>query len=281
MIGPVVVGVDGSTASRDALGWAAAEAATLGAPLEVVHAWRKPMMFIPRAYPSALVEAGRMDDAARSLVAAELATAGIGDDVTVTPVEGGAAKALLGRGEHASLLVVGRTGTGRHPLLGNTAEHLARHAPCPVAVVPSIPEPRRGRVVVGVDSSAGARRALTWAASAAARRGATLEAVLAWSFLDQIPPPGGEAFDPRYDSDHASAALDAALAGALGQDAGAVVRTVVCDLARNALVEASGRADLVVVGRRGVGGFDGLLLGSVSRLVLERATCPTVVVHAS
>ncbi len=277
----VVVGLDASDESRHALRWAADHARRHGAHLEVVHAWREPMMLIPKAYPPGLVEMGRMDDAVRSFVATELAVADVdAPDVTITPVHGRPAPALLERAADASLVVVGRRGVGGHPFLGGTAEHIARHAHCPVAVVPGLPIPH-GKVVVGVDASSSAAAALRWGLDDANRRGAELVALMAWTLLEQIPPPGGPTFDPHYFYDTAKRALHAALVDALGTEPASVEQRVVCDVARNALVNASREADLIVCGRRGLGGFKGLLLGSVSRHLLEHSSCPVVVMAAS
>jgi nucleotide-binding universal stress UspA family protein len=130
-------------------------------------------------------------------------------------------------------------------------------------------------VAVGVDGSAGSERALRWAASYARATGARLRAVRAWSYLDQP----AERFDPAWGEDEARRGLDDALA-ALGDElAGVEVeRLVVCDLAAPALLDAAKDADLVVVGSRGIGGFEGLRLGSVSSQVAHHAACPVVVV---
>ena len=45
------------------------------------------------------------------------------------------------------------------------------------------------------------------------------------------------------------------------------------------LVEGSEHADMLIVGPRGLGGFRGLVLGSVSEQVVRHAKCPVVVVH--
>ena len=132
-----------------------------------------------------------------------------------------------------------------------------------------------GTVVVGVDGSDGSLQALRWAAGEAAARGWRLRVVRAWSYIDQ--PSGG--FDPAYGEDDARRGLDEALASlgdaATGLD---VEPLVVCDLAARALLDAARDADVVVVGSRGFGGFEELLLGSVSSQVAHHAPCPVVVV---
>jgi nucleotide-binding universal stress UspA family protein len=137
-------------------------------------------------------------------------------------------------------------------------------------------------IVVGVDGSEQSAEALRWAARAAALRSTTLTAVLAWGYLDQHHTIVGERFDPDYSSKDAEAALDAYVVAALGEgDASRVERKVVCDLAAAALLGAAAGADLLVVGARGLGGFRGLLLGSVSQHCLHHATCPVAVIRGT
>ncbi len=130
-------------------------------------------------------------------------------------------------------------------------------------------------VVVGVDGSRSAEGALRWAAAEARTRHARLRVVRAWTFLDQ--PEGS--FDPSYGDADAQRQLDDAVAG-LGADAEGIdiERLAVCDLPARGLLAAAAGADLLVVGARGLGGFQGLLLGSVSQQVANHAPCPVVIV---
>lgn len=138
-----------------------------------------------------------------------------------------------------------------------------------------------GQVIVGVDESEGAARALRWAADEAARRGWTLSAVLAWGYLDQHWADGAPPhFEASYGEADARQALDQIVRGVLGDTSGVELRTV-CDLPARALVEAASGGDLLVLGARGLGGFRGLLLGSVSQAVLHHATVPVAVVRES
>jgi len=133
-----------------------------------------------------------------------------------------------------------------------------------------------GRVIVGADGSESSRRAIRWAAHEARLRGAVLEVVHAWTLLGQ---PADRPFDPDFGEDDARAWLTEELA-ALGDavDDVEVEATVVCDLGARALIDAGARADLLVVGSRGRGGFRGLLLGSVSSQVVQHAPCPVAIV---
>ena len=164
------------------------------------------------------------------------------------------------------------------------------------------------KIVVGVDASPGALRALAWAADEARLRLATLQVVHAYHaqalaaplyFPSQEGLPGravaagerppeeemAEALEQRaefQDAVHRQAEdLLEGLLDELGETVEGVdvQRSVVED--RNpaeALVELSADADMLVVGSRGRGGFTSLLLGSVSHAAVLHALCPVVVI---
>jgi nucleotide-binding universal stress UspA family protein len=131
---PVVVGIDGSETSTNALQWSARVAAVRDAPLHVVHAWHIPVTAAPIEQVVNSVES-----AARGVLDAALADPALAG----LKVEGhmpclGAVQALLECAGAASLIVVGSRGLGRfgRALLGSTSRQLAHHAPCPIVVVP-------------------------------------------------------------------------------------------------------------------------------------------------
>lgn len=137
---------------------------------------------------------------------------------------------------------------------------------------------RTKRVVVGVDASDHSHAALRWAV-AHADDGDTIELVHAWS----IPAVAGlEApyVNPSTFEVGANKLLRETTDTVLTEEERErfdVVLTVVHGHASATLVERSTDADLLVVGRRGLGGFKALLLGSVSSDVVHHATCPVVV----
>lgn len=133
------------------------------------------------------------------------------------------------------------------------------------------------KILVGIDGSEGSKAALRWAIDEAKTHGATIEALYAWSYLDQSAL-GGD-FVPGYSEDDARVELDKTVDEVLGtESAVSIERTVICELPARALIKASAGADLVVVGARGLGGFRELLLGSVSHQVANHVACPVTII---
>ncbi|MET9232223.1 universal stress protein [Lentzea sp. NPDC003310] len=143
----------------------------------------------------------------------------------------------------------------------------------------TVPIGHRNVVVVGLDGSESARGAVRWAAVEAARRGASLRIVHA------EPPLPVEALDPsgsarRALHEEAVRWVQSAIAaaGESAPDVGVQVRIEIGSASR--LLERESRsAALVVVGSRGLGGFAGLVLGSVAVTLSCHAFCPVVVVR--
>jgi nucleotide-binding universal stress UspA family protein len=135
-------------------------------------------------------------------------------------------------------------------------------------------------IVVGVDGSDGSAHALRFAVAEGALRGWDVQAVLAWGFLDQHHPSTMHEFDPGYVAADAEAALRSYVEAAVGAEAATRIDLrAVSDLPVRALEQASKRAALLVVGARGLGGFGGLLLGSISQACLRHALCPVAVIR--
>lgn len=283
----VVVGYDGSDVCAVAVGFAVDEARMRGLTLEVMTAWDQPTVDLGMG-AGAAIDPGMSEVVARQ--AAELAAEGAaatsdsGVEVTSTAVMGPAGAALVERSRTADLLVLGSH--GRHAvsdlLLGGVSRQVAAHSGCPVVVVRDSPATRV--VVVGIDGSAQAGRALDFAFDEASRRGWSLRVLHAWDVsvigfdVDASTYPAGGIFDDVKD---AEARLSAeVLAGHVGRYPDVEVH--VC-LRRGSpaqlLVEASREASLLVVGSRGRGGFASLLLGSVSHKVIHRSACSVAIVH--
>lgn len=132
------------------------------------------------------------------------------------------------------------------------------------------------RIVVGVDGSAASGTALARAAEEANAHGARLEVVHAWTFLDQ---PGKD-FDPHYNEQKARERVEEFVEATIGADRPAdTVLRLVNDHPTPGLLEAAAGAYTLVVGARGLGGFKGLVLGSVSQHLVQHAPCPVLVVR--
>ncbi len=140
-----------------------------------------------------------------------------------------------------------------------------------------------GRIVVGVDGSAGSVAALLWALAEAELRQATVEAVSAWTFpnLDAGLAGAPVIIEPTDLVGDASQGLEATLVAAVPDEAAraAVVRRIIEHRPAQALIEAAEGADLLVVGSRGHNKVMDLLLGSVSTDVAHHSPVPVVIVR--
>lgn len=280
---PVVVGVDGSASGLAAVDLAAREAILRRRPLCLVHAFIWPYLHVPLdPSPSGPPEGGLRHQAERILAEAHTRAHATAPDLVVRSelVTGDAAAVMIGASRTADLVVVGDRGLGGFTglLLGSVAVQLAAHAICPVIVVRGTADPA-APVLLGVDGSPANDRAIGFAFEEASRRGVPLIALHAWTH-SAATGPGTRAQPGRDDAEvEAARVLAEALTGWHDEYPDVVAhRDLVHAGARNALIEATHRAQLVVVGTRGRGGFTGLLLGSVSQAVLHHAACPVAVV---
>ncbi|WP_020524741.1 universal stress protein [Catelliglobosispora koreensis] len=259
----IVVGIDGSESSWQALMWAAHAAAVRRVPLITLHAgsaetahglWRQADAFVKERFADARC-------------VPELA-------------ETTAAQALIAASDHAALIVVGRRGRGALPdlLLGSTSLQVSMHAHCPVAVVRGNTA-QDGPIVVGVDSSPHSQGALEYAFLEANLTGRPVLALHVYAsglmgYPDAlIPVP-----DAETEHDQATELLARELLP--WQEAFPDVRTeqqAVPGSPAHILVPRTEAASVVVVGSRGLGGFAGLLLGSTGQALVHHARCPVVI----
>ncbi|MEU2685267.1 universal stress protein [Streptomyces hygroscopicus] len=285
---PLVVGVDGSHHSLQAVDWAVAEAARYGVPLRLVHAslWERYEGIAPAGGPERPWEQVRAEEIAAS--AAERAHRYRPDvKISAEVLPEDPAAALLRAGLDASGLVTGSRGRGELAglLLGSVGLAVAARASCPVTVVRGGEPNRRGafgRIVLGVRGAAGPSAATRFAFREAAARGSVLEAVRAWRC------PAGEMTDDllmngdpvRAHWARAERTLDNALRTPRRDHPEVTVHGETAEgTARKALLHAAATADLLVLGaRRGHGHTVGLQLGRIAHAALHHAPCPVVVV---
>lgn len=279
---PIVVGVDGSSDALAALRWAAADAAHHQVPLRLVYA-----IGVLGGFGSG-IELGQFDfddylqgvrhtlETARA--AAVSVSASIAQlDISAELVDEPPIPVLRDRSKTARLLVVGTQGLGaiNRRLLGSVSTALARHAACPVAVIPETSTPSDGPVAVGVDGSPSSVHAVEVAFDESAFRGVELIAVHTWSdFLR---------FSSRADmQEEGEELLSRSLAGYGEKYPEVRVRRIVVeDRPAEQLLQIGEKAQLIVVGGHGRGGFPGMTLGSVGQAVLHAAEVPVIIARSA
>ncbi len=137
-----------------------------------------------------------------------------------------------------------------------------------------------GRILVGVDGSDGSRRALRWAIEHAAARGAVVQAVIVWQRTFDYGRSGLWPVDVDLAEGARKRLAETVAEVAVGSPALTIEQVVLEGEPGQVLCDHSGGADLLVVGSRGLGGFVGLVLGSVSTKCAHHSHCPVVIVPA-
>lgn len=315
----IVVGVDGSNASRNALRFAVAEAKALGRSVRVVGAYTVPSV------AAATIDVSYVpidDSAVRASVTTVLKEAAAEVKAADVPVEaiieiGDAAGVLVEESKQSSLTVVGSRGKGGFAgrLLGTVSSALPAHSACPTIVVPvgwtpeatgeARPSSSRpvhssadgpierseetdtvpgidysGQVVVGVDSLGRESPALWEAAHIAMRRNSPLHIQAVITTTVIGPEWIPSQGDLERLIQEGTDKLEAARAALLEKHPELDVRWTLFDgQPAEVLVRASDTCDILVIGSRGRGGFAGLLLGSTSQSVLPYSAAPTMVVR--
>lgn len=290
MANEIVVGVDASESGLAAVRWAAGAAQARQVPLRLVSILPRWAYEMPDEGRHAEVGRWAREDAGNVLEQARAAAADGRPDLEVTTelLPGDVKAVLVDRVASAGLAVVGTRGSGGFLdlLVGSVALTVAARAACPTVVVrQDRVGPPAGRVVVAVDLAQPDPDVLDVAAEAAAARGAALHLVSAVRGVDAMVSGSAERLSdedawyleqgeegPRQVM---SGLVDDLRSRYEGLEVGSELR----DAHPVALLQdASADADLLVIRRRHLRSQTPFGLGSVTRGVLARSTCPVMVV---
>lgn len=288
----VVVAVDGSEASQNAVRWAANTAMKRGIPLRIASSYTVPQFL----YAEGMVPPKELFDdlQAETLEKIEAARAvahEVAPDIKIghTIAEGSPIDMLLEMSHDVTMVVMGSRGMGglSGMVMGSVSASVVSHASCPVVVVREdnhvTESTKYGPVVVGVDGSEVSQKATHYAFAEAAARGAELIAVHTWMDMQvQASLAGLSAAQTEWAEveKEQGALLTERLAEFQAEYPDVPVKKVIArDRPVRALADAAAGAQLLVVGSHGRGGFKGMLLGSTSRALLQNAPCPMMVVR--
>lgn len=307
----IVVGVDGSEHSKTAFEVAHGLAQQRQMALKVVSAYKEPgYEYLPENVQGLAKRNAEefMDDLLVTVKDTEV-------PISTASIEGDAAGVLINESRHAALVVVGKRGRSRFAgrFLGSVSASVASHAHCPSLVVPArakrkdLPEAAfaglpeelddtsigaitsegvsasadfRDSIVVGIDLDIQPIDLALTAAKYAEARNLNLVLVSAQPFSGSLWMPVSPAYYAQVPDLRKNVADRLAFfAEAIEDQTSAPVQWRFYDAnPSDILTEASHTASMIVTGTRGRGGFTGLLLGSVSQAVLNRALCQVLVI---
>lgn len=279
----ILVGVEDTEGARAALRWAAQFAEAAAAELTVAVAWQYPAMPIfadERDYAGVEQMDERAVESARSIASSELGETTLDIDYRALRGPAGTAIRQAAAELRSDLIVVGARSARPldRRLLGSVSRSVAEDAPCAVAVVPADLSHTEGPIVVGVDGSDDARRALEWAAAAAKRSSSDVVLVHGFGPYGAELPPQALADDKEHGEHLVAEYRD------LLEQQGVAHRSVVRVNDARSLLEKVGEeehARMVVVGARGTGKIAAMLLGSVASYLVLNLKRPTIIVHRS
>ena len=281
----IIVGVDESAGSADAIALASRLAGMTGATLMLVNVY--PYDIHPSRALNYDFEGYLREDSAEMLERLRSAQADETIEIKAIPNPSPAhGLHALAEKEDAGLIVVGSTHTGRagRVLPGSTAERLLHGSPCPVAVAPKgyVNRTHHEPAIVGCgfDGSVAAQGALTTAHRIAAASGARLRVIRVFRPLAYDVPPqkgvpmGGISYNDQL-HDRAFTELEDAVAKLDGEPRGEPFFAV--GKPSKILAEASEELELLVLGSRGYGPTHSVLVGGVAGRVVREAACPVLV----
>lgn len=275
-MGRIVVGVDGSPPADRALRWAVREAELRSSAVEIVHC------FVAHgAGPVAQAQERQLAEARLEAITTRNRTSldRVKWSAAATAGASVPSSGLIAAAVGAEVLVVGARGAeGFQRLrLGSTGFRTAAHSKVPVAVISadgSGPESMDGRrpLVVGVDGSPPARRALLWAIDEARRRAVPLTVVYASQHIGSANPEIAAA------SRDAAEAIMRSVKSDTDDDRRTVETVIVHGRPAGVLLELAGGDHLLVVGAHGGGPLTDMPFGSVSHQCLHHVCGPMVIV---
>lgn len=283
----IAVGIDGSPGSIAALKWAVATDPSWG-PVTPIAVWQLPWWEIALAGSTAPVAYVRREHGIDEVIDKIVGDESFGDEQRARiadrlVLEGRTVPTLLEASAGHSMLVVGtrERGAVADTVLGSVSIDCASKTDIPLAVIPHDGGDPSGPVVVGIDGSDNSVAALRWALQ---HNGPDVPIVAlgAWSFVVHGAWQELPVVDDRtqVETREAVEAVVAQVTAELGVDKSRVTIEIDRSDPRSALHSAGEKARMLVIGARGLTGWQHLVIGSVTTALLHQPVCPTVVVPA-